>query len=69
MGGSRPKFDRMLHVGERMESSTYTYNCWNRGVTPTTPPNQDIYHQKKTVVNTTDDIPFFEMLKDMDLIE
>ena len=26
----------MLHVAERMEGSTYTCNCWNRGVVPTT---------------------------------
>ena len=42
MGGSRPESERMLHVAERMESSTYTYNSWNRGVAPTTPPDQDI---------------------------
>ena len=93
----------MLHVAERMESSTYTYNSWNRGVAPTTAPDQDIASEG---FNTANDImcrmcgekpeclahvlagcsvlartkyvsrhnaalkiPFFEMLKDMDLIE
>ena len=34
MGGSRPESARILHMAERMESSTYTY--WNRGVAPNT---------------------------------